>query len=347
MIIEEKLDNIIRCYKNIFDNSNFHDLEFLEGLSLSNIKREKHHLCFVREYLNDDRYFEEQMTIFEILTSDDVVEINVNCTDNTAKNTYTVDVFFNYMMLFLVISIYNRDEFLDLKDKQTLTVKFFEHFKIKNGTLAFKLDKYLKLLTDYDLKTYNYLLSKDGTLDNLKNLNEAQDFIDTLTIRLNNINNKIIKSNNPISQFIKKKKKFFKDKYFIENEIKAKIDNEAKNDIEEKLKPLSNIWIPNAKISLQHLLEIGIENKIWDENYNIITKRNSLYGSGKSLLASLSIALKNFAYPDTYDHKILGNAFCKVFNVTINEETKEPYKSFETGNTKYIKEFKRLLQIKY
>ena len=220
MMIEEKLDNIVRYSKKIFENSNFYDLEYLELFNLNNIKREKHHVCYIREYLNDDKYFKEQMSVFEILKSDDIAEINIKCVDCTDKCIYTVDIFFNYMMLFFVINIHNREFFLNLKEKNALAVKFFKHFKIINRQFRFKLEEYLKLLADYDLKYYNYLLSKNSTLNNLKYLNESQDYIDTFVIRLNNINNDIRKSNLPISTFIKKKNKYFKNKHFIESELK-------------------------------------------------------------------------------------------------------------------------------
>ena len=59
----------------------------------------------------------------------------------------------------------------------------------------------------------------------------------------------------------------------------------------------------------------------------------------------MAIALRNYALPETVDYKAVGNAFCKAFNVPINENTREPYKAFSSGNPKIIKQFKRLYKI--
>ena len=75
-------------------------------------------------------------------------------------------------------------------------------------------------------------------------------------------------------------------------------------------------------------------------------KRNGRFGSGKTLLGSLSIALKGYAISTNTDYKIIGKSFCDAFNMEIKETTANPYKAFSSGNPKIVREFKRAFNIK-
>lgn len=109
---------------------------------------------------------------------------------------------------------------------------------------------------------------------------------------------------------------------------------------------LNKIWLSEPKISIDDLLTLGIEKGIWNDEYQIITAKGSLYGTGKTMLGSLFIALKGFAVGENIDYKEAGKVFCSFFNIPINEKTKEPYKAFSSGNEKLIRELKRAFNIK-
>jgi hypothetical protein len=130
---------------------------------------------------------------------------------------------------------------------------------------------------------------------------------------------------------------------------------EAFDNCEHKLPPqqnakqkpeLSKIWLSEPQVTVSEFLIMGIEKGIWNEQYNIITARGSLYGTGKSLLGSLFIALKGYAISNNIDYKEAGKAFCSFFNIPINEKVKEPYKAFSSGTEKQIKQLKRAFNIK-
>ena len=123
------------------------------------------------------------------------------------------------------------------------------------------------------------------------------------------------------------------------------IENEEKELINPSNELLKSIWLSEAKISVEEFLLKGIGKGIWDEDYNLITKKGSIYGTDKILLASLSIALKGWAISSELDYKKIGKVFCTTFNVEINPKTDRPYKSFSSANEKYIKEFKRQFNI--
>ena len=99
------------------------------------------------------------------------------------------------------------------------------------------------------------------------------------------------------------------------------------------------------KLSIDEFLQQGEDKGIWNENFKLITKKNSLYGTGKSLLASLSIALKGYCINSQIDYKVIGENLCKVFSIEIKESTKEPYKSFQSGNSNHIRELKRTFRV--
>lgn len=109
---------------------------------------------------------------------------------------------------------------------------------------------------------------------------------------------------------------------------------------------LKSIWLPEAKISIKDFLKLGVDNGLWDEDYRLITQRGSLYGTGKTLLGCLSIALRGYAISTNTDYKVIGEIFCTVFHVNKNEATKEPYKLFSTGKPKITYQLKRTFGIK-
>lgn len=136
---------------------------------------------------------------------------------------------------------------------------------------------------------------------------------------------------------------------FIDDIISIKQPNNIEKRTKlEQLKNtdlLKKIWLAESKLTIRDFLRKGIDNGIWDENLNLLVKRKSIYGSGKTLLGSLSVALRSYSINSNTDYKVVGNAFCQTFNISIKANTSDPYKSFQTGNGKYIKEIKRAFNI--
>ena len=120
----------------------------------------------------------------------------------------------------------------------------------------------------------------------------------------------------------------------------------ADTDLDNSSNPLKAIWLPEAKISIEDFYKKGIKAGIWDENHNITCERGSIYGTGKALLGSLSVALKGYAVNSNIDYKIVGKAFCEAFKIELKEKTQNPYKLFSSTNPEYIKELKRVFVAK-
>lgn len=115
---------------------------------------------------------------------------------------------------------------------------------------------------------------------------------------------------------------------------------------QDKLLFLEKIWLPDAKISVENLLKLGIDKGIWTEDYIIKVQKGSLYGTGKTLLGSLAIALKGYSISENTDYKMQGKAFCAFFNIPVKKTTNNPYKAFSSGNEKIIRAFKTQFNIK-
>lgn len=113
----------------------------------------------------------------------------------------------------------------------------------------------------------------------------------------------------------------------------------------DKKTKLEKIWLATAKISIDELTKKGIEKGIWNDDLKIITRRNSIYGTGKITIACLAIALKDYAVNSNIDYTTIGKAFCEYFGIDIKATTKDPYKAFQTGNSKYIRNIKRAFNI--
>jgi hypothetical protein len=120
--------------------------------------------------------------------------------------------------------------------------------------------------------------------------------------------------------------------------------DEAQN-IENKFNPLQSIWMKNPTMTINAFLEKGYDIKLWDEEYNLVAKRGAIYGSGKKLLANIYISLKGNSINDNIDHKIIGKFLCDFFKIKNKSNTASPFKMFQSGEEKQIRELKKAFKI--
>lgn len=157
----------------------------------------------------------------------------------------------------------------------------------------------------------------------------------------------IIHTNNAINRSMNKDEKITNERNGrkLKERIKEFLDI-IETEPQQPKTELSKIWLNEPKITVDNFLKLGIEKGIWNEQNNIITAKGKLYGTGKSLLGNLSIALKGYAISENTDYKEVGKAFCNTFNLPINEKTKEKFKAFSSGNEKQIILLKKAFNIK-
>lgn len=113
---------------------------------------------------------------------------------------------------------------------------------------------------------------------------------------------------------------------------------------ESKSNPLESIWMKNPSMTINEFLEKGQDLGLWDEEFKLIAMRGGPYGSGKALLANISIVLKGHSINDGIDHKKIGEVFCSFFKIGIKPETNNQFKQFQSGNANQIQELKKRLK---
>ena len=108
---------------------------------------------------------------------------------------------------------------------------------------------------------------------------------------------------------------------------------------------LNSIWINNPKVTIEKVLEKGFGVGIFDDQNKIQSKRNSLYGTGKSLLSAMYIALKGNSIKDNINYEIVGEKLCNFFHVATKPNVNEAYKVFQSAPPAKTKEFKKLFNL--
>jgi hypothetical protein len=124
----------------------------------------------------------------------------------------------------------------------------------------------------------------------------------------------------------------------IEKDLSKGTSEKGKNSFE-------SIWQRNPQVSIDDFLQKGFDLGLWDENYNLMSKRGGIYGSGKALLANIYICLKGHSINEEIDHKKIGKVFCNFFNLKIDPIKENQFKQFQKGgNEKQLNELKKRLK---
>ena len=345
--------------KTTFESLTINSIDDLDQIfNISGVAREEDVHSLIRKYLADDETYDEWIqyinwSIHNSIPKEIIGKCNfcngnsVNESDKICLQYYdkaeTEILIAGY---FFIIVIHNGAEIFSSEVVlHDLAFEFFNSFKYEKGVVTFNYKKYYNYFSIYLMEILRNTFKSMDTLDSLDLINDLKEELNFEILRAKLQGLVSDDFFEPHKTFLNSQITYFKNKSDFDSKRTKIIESREDVVNNDRLSLLIDIWSVSAKLSLSEVLRIGLENKIWDENYNIITKRNSIYGSGKSLLSSLAVTLRHTAYPDSIDYKKIGIAFCKAFNISINENTKEPYKSFSTGNPKYIKQFKKLLKI--
>ena len=279
--------------------------------------------------------------------SEALKEIKSNYPDEQLLRIYTVEFINEVKGIFL-------DLLLSLTDNDILEVLKFHNSLIEEPITTISLNKneysYVKSFVR-EIEGYNVISNVDGF-----EYDKSKEFqlISLDQIFRQNLNYSVISNLSIIEEY---QKLIFL--WEIEKELKAYLipnnNPESKKSTnnqpilskkQEGLSLLKKIWLPEPRISIESVLKSGIEKGIWTEDYTIQVQKGSLYGTGKTLLGSLAIALKGYAIGENTDYKMVGKAFCTFFNIPVKETTQNPYKAFSSRNEKFIREFKRQFSLR-
>jgi hypothetical protein len=333
-------------YNNIYHEPHPHlDVLINEYYNFGVFIPNKRYLCYIKSYLNDESLFKENIKKYTNYKHNTwrykEERICLNC---DLECNEQIHPHFEFFAAVFVLDIENRINFFSNKEKKEMTIIFFKQFYEIDGELRFNEDRMMDIIISYDFQVIEKMMLKNNTITNIISLIAIKDFYETFRLKFKNLDKEMFKKLKIQEKFIKNKLQAYRDIYEIEKELKIQEDSKP-NEQDKWLEPLQSIWLATAKISIEDFLKIGIENQLWDENYNLLTKRKSLYGSGKNLLSSIAVALKNYAISDEIRYDFIGRIFCKTFNIDIDKNTKQPFKSFSSANPKYTKEIKRLYKI--
>lgn len=127
------------------------------------------------------------------------------------------------------------------------------------------------------------------------------------------------------------------------SDLRSRIDRDSEES--KQLSNLEQLWLPNARIDFKAFLSMGVEKGMWDNEYRIVLQRGALYGAGKSFLGALFLVLKGMCLSKSMNHNVAGKAFCDFFDIDIDPNTADPYKSFQSANRSHIKELQRAFNL--
>lgn len=108
---------------------------------------------------------------------------------------------------------------------------------------------------------------------------------------------------------------------------------------------LESIWLNQPRISIKDFLEKGKNLGLWNENFELITQKNSPFSCGKTLLSGMYMHLKGNSIKDNISYIKVGETLCLFFKVEVKTSTKEPYKSFQSSKKSVQKEFSKFFKI--
>jgi hypothetical protein len=225
----EKIEALVRDNINRSDIKNQLNPEILDDYFYPEIKRKKHHICYLKEYLNNDFLFKTIINDFLlktiILDSEIRNEVlkekkrNEPCTNCTLDCVNEIHPLFNFYSYLILMNINVRTNLVDKVEISKLIINCLNQFSLKGLILSYDFEMMLTIFRDYDLKFINKTLSKNSALNNLDYLNNLSDIVSTIDIQFSNISMEKMKSNS-IHQLIKKKEKYYNKKLIIEEKLK-------------------------------------------------------------------------------------------------------------------------------
>ncbi len=225
--------------------------------------------------------------------------------------------------------------FEDQAQRKRLCMAFIGCFRFHKGRVYFDNNRLLYQCFKEGLRSISTILENSDSLNRLALINNSMHKLDNeqrfYTID-NGVKNDILEIQ--LDHF-KEAERYYK------NQSENKESKTTRTN-----KRLSQIWLAEPKLSIDDFLQKGIDVGIWNENFDIIVKRGSLYGTGKTLLSNLAHAVRGYCISHQTDYKIIGKAFCEQFKIEISESTNEPYKVFNKENRAIKDQLKRAFSIR-
>ncbi|PQJ77517.1 hypothetical protein [Polaribacter glomeratus] len=226
----EKILTLTKDFKNIYDIEIVLNPELLDEYFYSVKKKVKHHLCLIKDYLEDYNLFISLIKLYKIHP-----DYFINKQENTSCNGCLMNCInhmhptFNFACYIIIANIEVRGSSIHEQDKNSLVINCLNLFSIKDELLFYDYEKMIANFTEFDFRSINHILSQNIDLKNLEYLNKLGDSINSIDSQISIFYN-YKKKPCVIKKHIKNKKKYFDKKIIIDEKLK---------EIEEVSTPVS------------------------------------------------------------------------------------------------------------
>ncbi|APG65089.1 hypothetical protein LPB136_06890 [Tenacibaculum todarodis] len=273
-MILEKINIIIRNKFGSIEegDGNLSEIEIIDKyLNFTDIKVEKHHICLLRDYMDNDILFEEKLKLFspEIplfkkeIEHDSCIDCELNCFSNLNYNLDSSTLFF-------IMQIHNMEGVLSKQDKKKLSLEFFNQFYVLNGIWCYNPNRVGKLIKDYYLEFLNKSFYNRNAIENLKDLYLSKDILLNVSERFKNMSEEEnFAEGDFLIRFINNKIEYYEKMYAIEKELKKPSlsvdENSDAGNFNEKTKK------KKSEIVLERINEYGFSELEMLKDVNVVS----------------------------------------------------------------------------
>jgi hypothetical protein len=241
----EKILSFEKDFENSFDIEVILNPELLDGYFYSEKKKVKHHICLIKDYLEDYSLFTSLVERYKVhsdylITKKDN-ELCIGCMLNCANQIHPT---FNFVCYFIILNIEVRGNSFHRQDKNTLIINCLNLFSIKDEILVFDFEKMTRYFKEYDIKRIKSNLLAGKPIDNLDFLNKLSDLINEFDDEISVFSDEpTVKCS--VIRVIENKEKYYNKKIAIDGLHEKSADCESKKD-NKKSKRSNSISTENS-----------------------------------------------------------------------------------------------------
>ena len=182
--MEERIEKVLsfnKDYANGFDIEVILNPELLDVYFYSEKKKVKHHMCLIKDYLEDYSLFISLVERYKVhsdylITKKDN-EPCIGCMLDCANQIHPT---FNFACYFIILNIEIRGNSFHKQDKNTLIINCLNLFSIKDEILFFDFKKMTRYFKEYDVKRVKGNLVEEEPIKNLIFLNKLSDVLNEI-----------------------------------------------------------------------------------------------------------------------------------------------------------------------
>lgn len=293
--------------------------------------RNKHHLCFIKEYIDDNVLFESLINSYEATgIPEEILKYRMNnnlCLDCELNCFNSVHYMFNFATYTIFVNVELNPYLKNKNERKKIVLKCLNLFSVKNERLTYDFQRMSIYFSEYDIeKQYEELSSNKNIIQNMEYINDQKDFIYYIQNKINNATGVKVKTYKSKIKFLKQKEKFYDKKLFLqdkserfkEENLSAPFNFDKISDDLSKEKSKSNVFKYEAK-KRETLSELALKQL----NEYGFSKLETLKNRNASAIVTHIFNKQTYSYKVAYLHflgftKHLEVKFCKT-RVELNK----------------------------